>query len=105
LTKNNRGFEHENTFQEVNQQNSSTRFFFFFELDRSERSVNPTRVAEALFGMSVLLRIGGFTSGLASGVTMYYLCVVQRMQQLQQKTIDRVSGMEKQLAATNACNT
>jgi hypothetical protein len=28
--KNNRGFEHENSFQEVNQQNSSTRFFFFF---------------------------------------------------------------------------
>jgi hypothetical protein len=26
--KNNRGFEHENNFQEVNQQNSSTRFFF-----------------------------------------------------------------------------
>jgi hypothetical protein len=26
--KNNRGFEHENDFQEVNQQNSSTRFFF-----------------------------------------------------------------------------
>jgi hypothetical protein len=25
--KNNRGFEHENNFQEVNQQNSSTRFF------------------------------------------------------------------------------
>jgi hypothetical protein len=30
--KNNRGFEHENNFQEVNQQNSSTRFFFFFEV-------------------------------------------------------------------------
>jgi hypothetical protein len=29
--KNNRGFEHENNFQEVNQQNSSTRFFFFLE--------------------------------------------------------------------------
>ncbi len=26
--KNNRGFEHESNFQEVNQQNSSTRFFF-----------------------------------------------------------------------------
>jgi hypothetical protein len=25
--KNNRGFEHKNNFQEVNQQNSSTRFF------------------------------------------------------------------------------
>jgi hypothetical protein len=29
--KNNRGFEHENNFQEVNQQNSSTRFFFLLE--------------------------------------------------------------------------
>jgi hypothetical protein len=28
--KNTRGFEHENNFQEVNQQTSSTRFFFFF---------------------------------------------------------------------------
>jgi hypothetical protein len=27
--KNSRGFEHENNFQEVNQQNSSTRFFIY----------------------------------------------------------------------------
>jgi hypothetical protein len=47
---------------------------------------------------SVLLRIGGFSCGLASGVTMYYLCVVQRMQHLQANTIDYVSAMERQLA-------
>jgi hypothetical protein len=38
--KNSRGFEHENNFQEVNQQNSSTRFFSFWSL--CPRSTSPS---------------------------------------------------------------
>ena len=52
--------------------------------------------------MSLLLRLGGFASGLGTGIGMYYFCVVQRMQNLQGQSLAQVSKMEEQLrAATN----
>ena len=49
----------------------------------------------------MLLKLSGLIAGLSSGVGLYYVFVQQKMDDLHERTIDRLAAMEKALRAAS----